>query len=141
MPVRIASQAAASSYHKAIKYPVYYIGIRKFVHLSKYVFKNIVVEIYFKILSFCFITVNIQTCRKFESFCGQNLDFQKFPQKCMVCDTQILFEAPDYFSYAKHWRRGVTKSIHQIWTGKIVRTLFWYFTWITEIMFNFRLKI
>ena len=27
-----------------------------------------------------------QTCRKFESFRGQNLDFQKFPQKCLTSD-------------------------------------------------------
>ena len=27
------------------------------------------------------------TCKKVESFCGQNLDFQKFPQKCVTCST------------------------------------------------------
>ena len=29
----------------------------------------------------------LQTCRKFESFRGQNLDYRKFPQKCVTCDT------------------------------------------------------
>ena len=29
----------------------------------------------------------LQTCRKFESFRGQHLDFQKFPKKCLTCDT------------------------------------------------------
>ena len=29
-----------------------------------------------------------QTCLKFKSFCGQNLDFQKFPQKAETRDTR-----------------------------------------------------
>ena len=32
------------------------------------------------------LTWTNQTCRKFESFRGQNLDFQKFPQKYMSRD-------------------------------------------------------
>ena len=31
-----------------------------------------------------------QICRKFNSFRGKKLDFQKFPQKCVTCDTPNL---------------------------------------------------
>ena len=38
-----------------------------------------------------------QTCRKFESFCSQNFDFQKCPQKCVTCN---ILNSQKYWLYA-----------------------------------------
>jgi hypothetical protein len=52
-------------------------------------------------------TFHLQICRKFESFSGQNFDFQNVPQKCATCNTpnsaiyRIIWELEEEFTTNK----------------------------------------
>ena len=75
----------------------HYLDANMDLNFRYYLTIGLQLTINFSFFLICTYFRHSQTCRKFESFRGHNLDFQKLPQKCVTCES-LIFRNTDLFA-------------------------------------------